>query len=196
MVSRLFQSTPPERGATHTMNTARMELYVSIHAPREGSDLRPDNPCAGSAGFNPRPPRGERLGWSAMRILSIQFQSTPPERGATLMAYYGAGEYGVSIHAPREGSDKQSKEIRITCKGFNPRPPRGERRLIIFRSICCWLFQSTPPERGATIELDEAKHFQGVSIHAPREGSDFRARVYLTCPMSFNPRPPRGERPR
>jgi len=35
----LFQSTPPERGATMVYMVFSVVLIVSIHAPREGSDV-------------------------------------------------------------------------------------------------------------------------------------------------------------
>ena len=34
-----FQSTLPVRGATQADNEGRIEIIISIHAPREGSDF-------------------------------------------------------------------------------------------------------------------------------------------------------------
>ena len=56
---------------------------VSIHAPRAGRDRRPDTRYSGSTCFNPRAPRGARLG--------NRIGSGMPIR--------------VSIHAPRAGRD-------------------------------------------------------------------------------------------
>ena len=56
---------------------------ISIHTPREGSDLR--NP---SILFN-----------------AIQFQSTLPARGATGAGAALDASVLISIHTPREGSD-------------------------------------------------------------------------------------------
>ena len=58
----LFLSTLPARGATPALAVASMALAISIHAPREGSDLPvpPDWPVQAS-NFYPRSPRGERL---------------------------------------------------------------------------------------------------------------------------------------
>ena len=58
---RIFQSTPPVRGATCSANWAYRNVRISIHAPRAGGD---------SGGG------GERRG-------AGRFQSTPPVRGAT-----------------------------------------------------------------------------------------------------------------
>ena len=58
--------------------------YISIHAPREGCDgnagRRPGFACLY---FNPRTPRGVRLGLAVADQVAQQFQSTHPARGAT-----------------------------------------------------------------------------------------------------------------
>ena len=56
-----FQSTLPVWGAT--MQKARCEnnSWVSIHAPRVGSDTLPPGRRPRNMGFNPRSPCGERL---------------------------------------------------------------------------------------------------------------------------------------
>ncbi len=102
---------------------------------------------------------------------------------------------GVSIHAPRVGSDSRRILIPLPQGCFNPRSPRGERREL--RRL--WLVAS------------------GVSIHAPRVGSDPNAveihkalgmfqstlpawgathadRINAPPSHCFNPRSPRGER--
>ena len=77
----------------------------------------------------------------------------------------------ISIHAPREGSDGQSLH-RSACRlYFNPRPPRGERLIIVGNSSTSDTFQSTPPARGATILPIQVLPTLYISIHAPREGS-------------------------
>ena len=55
-----FQSTPPVRGATLWERPENVLEWVSIHAPRAGSDA--GRAAAGwqIPGFNPRPPCGER----------------------------------------------------------------------------------------------------------------------------------------
>ena len=83
----------------------------------------------GLSGFNPRPPSGERLINYSTIIPVTQFQSTPPEWGATL----------------KLTADNQSSRC------FNPRPPSGERQYFYFFCINVIMFQSTPPEWGATL---------------------------------------------
>ena len=51
-----FQSTLPVRGATFTASTHVVRLQISIHAPREGSDLDLMRFLTSSRHFNPRSP--------------------------------------------------------------------------------------------------------------------------------------------
>ena len=88
---------------------------ISIHAPREGSDLLCPWPGSGFA---------------------REFLSTLPARGATFYhpMLANLGEM-ISIHAPREGSDRiRSADIEI-FKDFYPRSPRGERRLCLLGRV-------------------------------------------------------------
>ena len=138
-------------------------------------------------------------------------------RGATQENPYGFSDAsGISIHAPRAGSDPQTP-LRPQCGFyFNPRSPCGER-LILATSIDAEnLFQSTLPVRGATSVAHHGRREFFISIHAPRAGSDsvdatgFTARIAFqsTLPVRgatrasrmrprawyFNPRSPCGER--
>ena len=56
-----FQSTLPARGATNQRRAARGREYISIHAPRTGSDYNRSTADAVVDYFNPRSPHGERL---------------------------------------------------------------------------------------------------------------------------------------
>ena len=85
----------------------------------------------------------------------------------------------ISIHTPREGSDELSYTMQNPSCYFNPHSPRGERLLfgLVYQKII--IFQSTLPARGATIFFQFSGIHKVISIHTPREGSD-----YLTY-MSF-----------
>ena len=74
---------------------------ISIHAPREGCDLR-DN---------------------AAKLTQAQFQSTHPVRGATHRIRVGFLVLGISIHAPREGCDCAEILPLRPVEYFNPRTP-------------------------------------------------------------------------
>ena len=100
-----FQSTPPARGATIIAIGVPKLFYISIHAPREGGDFWLEWQRRRFWHFNPRPPRGGRLDKNRRGPTGMVFQSTPPARGATMRS------------PPR-------------CKSLE--------------------FQSTPPARGAT----------------------------------------------
>ena len=150
------------------------QVWISIHAPREGGD-------------------------SASRSLytpSAIFQSTPPARGATPTVPDADDDSDISIHAPREGGDhsilrllndrpnisihapreggdqKQHTQEQHTSNNFNPRPPRGGRR-------------PGPSQPGRP---------QDFNPRPPRGGRLYRYGLYTLVPCNFNPRPPRGGR--
>ena len=78
-----FQSTLPVRGATVRQHGKRAGRTISIHAPREGSDILIAN-------------RGGLI------IISIH----APREGSDGFTEYDAQSVAwISIHAPREGSD-------------------------------------------------------------------------------------------
>ena len=168
-----FQSTPPARGATPIDGYDPVRSDISIHAPREGGDPIAAVSFGCRRYFNPRPPRGGRLLRRACYHISIGFQSTPPARGATAGSPVqlpdlvfqstpparGATDLrqryqrvqDISIHAPREGGDGAQTADNQWNRYFNPRPPRGGRHHHPAEKIRpTYVFQSTPPARGAT----------------------------------------------
>jgi len=188
-----FQSTPPEWGATSHQRYLYQEDRVSIHAPRVGSDRQLRLLRQRAFGFNPRPPSGERPFTCPNTNASCCFNPRPPsgERLKTVSVY------------------KQNT-------GFNPRPPSGERLKVVTYDAVYGKFQSTPPEWGATTATQsQLKFYQfqstppewgatrqdiriqvlsHVSIHAPRVGSDNASVKLVKYDTCFNPRPPSGER--
>ena len=102
--------------------------------------------------FNPRTPRGVRLSDIAYYVPHAVFQSTHPARGATCSALTVGGlalisihapregcddanlpswaaPMQISIHAPREGCDYCGERLSPIASYFNPRTPRGVRRM-------------------------------------------------------------------
>ena len=170
----VFLSTLPARGATHLEIAVFAAVGISIHAPREGSDIgksgcRPSRnpflstlPARGATGlvgdhgrdhehFYPRSPRGER-----------QPRGSYEPRGVV-----------ISIHAPREGSDEFTARRNHHEHYFYPRSPRGERPLSSWPvRFSLRGFLSTLPARGATQQWQHPK----------------------TALLYFYPRSPRGER--
>ena len=103
----------------------------------------------------------------------LRFQSTLPARGATGPPW--------SARPPQHY--------------FNPRSPRGERLAVTDQvSHGQRIFQSTLPARGATAGGRLQRPGGRISIHAPREGSDWRLNTLPRIRLNFNPRSPRGER--
>jgi len=170
---------------------------VSIHAPRAGSDCWQSRSRLWTSRFNPRSPRGERLGGDCR----------PP-----------VGRYCFNPRSPRGERHYTAEDSRYICPGFNPRSPRGERLSSTSFQDGTERFQSTLPARGATSRLVgqdcRGSRFNPrsprgerptigccpmvpikVSIHAPRAGSDESLKAELGDLVCFNPRSPRGERP-
>ena len=130
------------------------------------------------------------------------FQFTHPGRGATISVTQRDTEPTVSIHAPREGCDRDLPKSPTSTPSFNSRTPGGVRQKIHRHPDKAKEFQFTHPGRGATalaqqIEA-ERKKFQfthpgrgatimhttlcsssAVSIHAPREGCDLKQGSFL-----------------
>ena len=193
-----FYPRSPRGERPYDLVTSAWEEGISIHAPREGSDLAWQlRSLYTDIYFYPRSPRGERLvivsAWGRSFSISIHapregsdppsarrplpkttFLSTLPARGATGQGWATRADINISIHAPREGSDTR------------PPYPCGASHISIHA-----------PREGSDAEQYQATFGEVViSIHAPREGSDW-ARGHLDDvePGDFYPRSPRGERP-
>ncbi len=118
---------------------------------------------------------------------------------------------------PARGATRGEEAAADITDNFNPRTPRGVRRITGLQSLVTQVqFQSTHPARGATPhrpgdaaqplisihapregcdepqEDDYCSH--GISIHAPREGCDEGQAGPVHHDLYFNPRTPRGVR--
>ena len=123
---------------------------------------------------------------------------------------------GISIHAPRTGSDGQRGIMRLVKQISIHAPRTGSDISTSLWRTTARKFQSTLPARGATIGDSDGCGVQTISIHAPRTGSDllcvqrrlFQHGFQSTLPArgatalrrtasarnDFNPRSPHGER--
>ena len=108
----VFQSTLPAREATADMGLQAVNVLISIHASREGSDLSPP----------------------AISAMTSKFQSTLPAREATVTWTIRLPR--PIYFNPRFPRGKRRIPIRPTrwSKDFNPRFPRGKRRTGFFNS--------------------------------------------------------------
>ena len=123
-----FNPRPPRGGRRDILQRTDIIRTISIHAPREGGDSKIITTDEEVLLFQSTPPaRGAT--WRCWPLRPARpFQSTPPARGATTPRQLG----------------------RRRCPDFNPRPPRGGRRLCTTPAAARHRFQSTPPARGAT----------------------------------------------
>ena len=157
-------------------------ILISIHAPRTGSDVTlcrvriglypfqstlPARGATGIAGlqpvfvgyFNPRSPHGERHCGVIVRRLRL----------------------GISIHAPRTGSDVNGFNTEAHSLYFNPRSPHGERHPQTSLCMGGWKISIHAPRTGSdAISIDLIANVS-ISIHAPRTGSDLRLHRYPGC---------------
>ena len=144
--------------------------------------------------FNPRSPCGERRDIIDAMNCGFRFQSTLPVWGATGLRIgmerlpgisihaprvgsdfcrgSADGTVIISIHAPRVGSDTKAVNLPQVNFNFNPRSPCGERRR----------------------PGDSDRAGKNISIHAPRVGSDADDARAVPRAQNFNPRSPCGER--
>ena len=152
MITSYFNPRSPCGERRMKMQQLFDELYISIHAPRAGSDRVPILPRSPASDFNPRSPCGERPHIKICGIINIVFQSTLPVRGATTSRSYqnvprnsfqstlpvrGATSlHGVTYHAimafqstlPVRGATITPLIMGRQIYNFNPRSPCGERQ--------------------------------------------------------------------
>ena len=88
---------------------------ISIHAPREGRDgSAPWSLWFCCSYFNPRAPRGARLGHGGAVLRGDTDFNPRAPRGARLLPQALIRQPGhISIHAPREGRDSKSEQISL-----------------------------------------------------------------------------------
>ncbi len=141
---------------------------ISIHAPRTGSDRNSIHPRWALCYFNPRSPHGERQSAPASPGKTSPYFNPRSPHGERLNSMRNMEqESGISIHAPRTGSDQGRRcrtrhpdiSIHAPRTGsdlphprhtklhphFNPRSPHGERRACPFCRACCSDFNPRSP---------------------------------------------------
>ena len=122
----------PREGSDLFLIHCRRSIAISIHAPREGSDRRTGTKRKLSFYFNPRSPWRERLNGEKIAKYNSDFNPRSPwrERLRNLTSVRRWSD--ISIHAPREGSDMIIWIYVYIFYNFNPRSPWRERQQ-------CWL---------------------------------------------------------
>ena len=218
VAGNIFQSTLPVRGATWMGNEDCYAKAFQSTLPVRGATGRFDSDDKGSQHFNPRSPCGERpISPKSSTAIMTHFNPRSPCGERRLPNRRINYSTKISIHAPRAGSDSATSSGAMPYTYFNPRSPCGERLagdlvypfLPLFQStlpvrgatlfvrvytrLPC-VFQSTLPVRGATMISFSFCLLIGISIHAPRAGSDQPHRRPCLINTDFNPRSPCGER--
>ena len=217
--SNEFQSTLPAWGATHERIDKLVEIFISIHAPRVGSDNTFRNYGLIISDFNPRSPRGERPSPYTASATAYVISIHAPRVGSDRLCFaLVALVSSISIHAPRVGSDIKPLTIESGKFKFQSTLPAWGATVCNGSGVLIWLFQSTLPAWGATrAELPCFLHRQvfqstlpawGATISKnsgqivtvfqstlPAWGATRNESIRFAQKLHFNPRSPRGERP-
>ena len=149
------------------------DYVISIHAPRVGSDHCYRFLCGANFGFQSTLPVWER-------------PAVLPQRIAQSHNFNPRSPCGERQH-PR-GTDTSAAAFQSTLPVWGATPQAG------CAALSHTTFQSTLPVWGATVHFFDLLVSQGISIHAPRVGSDPRHWEDDFRPFYFNPRSPCGER--
>ena len=163
-----FQSTPSARRATKQPVFSNNRRIISIHALREEGDgiLYSPNEARLHISIHALREEGDP-NFCLISSGSWSFQSTPSARRAT--------------SSPRRVTDSRAD--------FNPRPPRGGRRIAGVVPVNAELFQSTPSARRATRGQHLRRPGPFISIHALREEGDLLFNCWLEEPYKFQSTP-------
>jgi len=124
------------------------------------------------------------------------FQSTLPTRAATSRHWTCIQNQFVSIHAAHAGSDTAHLERRHRLRVSIHAAHAGSDARLLLDLVPVVLFQSTLPTRAATTREGKPEPVASVSIHAAHAGSDPSCERWYNDRRCFNPRCPRGQRPR
>ena len=119
----------PLAGSDTALGSTWVGNHVSIHAPLAGSDYRAVARFRSRRCFNPRSPRGERHFSPTIVGESRTFQSTLPSRGATRLSTALMTPCTFQSTLPSRGATRPPTAHRPRHRRFNPRSPRGERRV-------------------------------------------------------------------
>ena len=118
------------------------------------------------------PARGATFGGNSSQNRRFTFQSTLPARGATLTLMLSSNAARFQSTLPARGATVRFKKCCTNWQDFNPRSPHGERRRRARSGRNRAYFNPRSPhgERPAGTRKNTATC--GISIHAPRTGSD------------------------
>ena len=190
-----FQSTPPRTGGDNMKYAIDYGFGISIHAPRAGGDDLYHDIAARVSLISIHAPRagGDRTAAKSFPPL-LEFQSTPPVRGATAQSEeYCEESHQFQSTPPVRGATAQSEEYCEESHQFQSTPPvRGATDVTVGLVKPSKEFQSTPPVRGATLGEYSGRHDPCISIHAPRAGGDAPTRSWAISAQWISIHAPRA----
>ena len=178
------------------MRAADAVGYISIHAPRMGSDVLTNFRVSAHAHFNPRSPDGERHGAAGLAHPRTDFnprspdgeRQTPPKPTTRPPHFNPRSPDGERPDAPMRAASYPPY--------FNPRSPDGERRWEVSGYPSRDAFQSTLPGWGATTRNHRKRQRQdNFNPRSPDGERRFAPSAPRPIGSDFNPRSPDGERP-
>ena len=143
------------KAATYRLYGEKGKNCISIHAAREGGDLRGDRNSISLAVFQSTPPVKAATAPAKVMRCWTAFQSTPPVKAATLLL-----------------------QLFLPTVRFQSTPPvKAATKQAWYKSWALWIFQSTPPVKAATRQPRRSGRQESISIHAAREGGDVLVRA-------------------
>ncbi len=149
---RKFQSTLPARGATRTAryeNAAGNPFQSTL--PARGATGHNFNRRESRCDFNPRSPHGERHKRGLQPLQPSGISIHAPRTGSDLPPAPAALQLPISIHAPRTGSDRRGWcSVPAATPFQSTLPARGATQSGATQRRQFRRFQSTLPARGAT----------------------------------------------
>ena len=123
-----FQSTLPARGATASLLATDGVITFQSTLPARGATRFPHIFSGKIRYFNPRSPHGERPNGVLIATGLYKFQSTLPARGATSLRLTHARATSFQSTLPARGATQSGLRPTLWRHNFNPRSPHGERR--------------------------------------------------------------------
>ena len=100
-------------------------------------------------------------------------------RGATNLILTNKPNISISIHAPRAGGDDQAKGDLSALAEFQSTPPVRGATVDVIPLYGVWAISIHAPRAGGDKTSRYAKIGGGISIHAPRAGGDVKIRIFI-----------------
>ncbi len=135
--------------------------------------------CGGSSNFNPRSPHGERLGRVFCCAVNCNFNPRSPH-GERRSAGKNCARKKLYFNPRSPHGERLNAPLKVlVCKLISIHAPRtGSDSDTRWNTLPAYRFQSTLPARGATSDSTSLAGGTCISIHAPRTGSDFKRHVF------------------